>query len=101
MKSFSEIYAVDENKLFYAPHEIERGAEQWRGEDSNSIVFIGSVYSPNNAALDRIQEIAAKNPKFTFEIIGSAKPTNGAKMRNMVFHGVHKTISFHRHRRFR
>ena len=88
MKSFSEIYGVDEKKLFYAPHEIDKGAIQWRGEESNSIVFIGSVYSPNNAALDRIQDMASKNPKFTFEIIGSAKPTKGSKMKNMVFHGV-------------
>ena len=50
MKSFIEIYGVDEKKLFYAPLEIDKGATQWRGEDSNSIVFIGSVYSPNNAA---------------------------------------------------
>ena len=88
MKSFSEIYGVDQNKLFYAPHEIEKGTAQWRGEDSNSIVFIGSVYSPNNAALDRIREMASKNPKFTFEIIGSAKPTKGTRLKNMVFHGV-------------
>ena len=88
MKSFSEIYGVDEKKLFYAPHEIDKGAMQWRGENSNSIVFIGSVYSPNNAALNRIQDMASKNPQFTFEIIGSAKPTKGSKMKNMVFHGV-------------
>ena len=88
MKSFSEIYGVDEKKLFYAPHEIDKDGTQWRGENSNSIVFIGSVYSANNSALDRIQDMASKNPKFTFEIIGSAKPTRGSKMKNMVFHGV-------------
>ena len=51
-------------------------------------MFIGSVYSANNSALDRIQDMASKNPEFTFEIIGSAKPTKGSKMKNMVFHGV-------------
>ena len=88
MKSFIEIYGVDEKKLVYAPHEIDKGGSQWRGEDSNSIVFIGSVYSANNSALDRIQDMASKNPQFTFELIGSAKPTKGFKMKNMVFHGV-------------
>ena len=88
IKSFIEIYNVDEKKLFYAPHEIDKDGTQWRGENSNSIVFIGSVYSANNSALDRIQDMASKNPEFTFEIIGSAKPTKGSKMKNMVFHGV-------------
>ena len=88
MKSFIEIYGVDEKKLVYAPHEIDKGGSQWRGEDSNSIVFIGSVYSANNSALDRIQDLASTNPEFTFELIGSAKPTRGSKMKNMVFHGV-------------
>ncbi|MHB1807491.1 MAG: glycosyltransferase [Thermoplasmataceae archaeon] len=88
IKSFIEIYDVDEKKLFYAPHEIDKDGTQWRGENSNSIVFIGSVYSANNSALDRIQDMASKNPEFTFEIIGSAKPTKGSKMKNMVFHGV-------------
>ena len=88
IKSFIEIYEVDEKKLVYAPHEIDKGGSQWRGEDSNSIVFIGSVYSANNSALNRIQDMASKNPEFTFEIIGSAKPTKGSKIKNMVFHGV-------------
>jgi len=88
MKSFIEIYGVDEKKLFYVPLETDKSPIPWQGEDSKSIVFIGSVYASNNYALDRIQEIASKNPEFIFEIIGSAKPTRGSKLKNMVFHGV-------------
>jgi len=88
MKSFIDVYGVDEKKLFYVPHETDKSPIPWQGEDSKSIVFIGSVYASNNYALDRIQEIASKNPEFIFEIIGSAKPTRGSKLKNMVFHGV-------------
>jgi len=88
MKSFIEIYGVDEKKLFYVPLETDKSPIPWQGEDSKSIVFIGSVYASNNYALDRIQEIASKNPEFIFEIIGSARPTRGSKLKNMVFHGV-------------
>jgi len=88
MKSFIDVYGVDEKKLFYVPHETDKSPIPWQGEDSKSIVFIGSVYASNNYALDRIQEIASKNPEFIFEIIGSARPTRGSKLKNMVFNGV-------------
>lgn len=88
IKNFIEIYAVDENKLYYVPHEIRAEQGEWRGNDSNSIVFIGSAYAPNYAALKRIEEIAYRYKEFRFEIIGSVKPARGSKMKNIVYHGV-------------
>ena len=88
IRNFIDIYGVDPKKLYLVPHKIVSQSGKWNGYNKNAIVFIGSVYSPNNAALDRIQEIASKNPEFTFEIIGSAKPTKGSRLKNLFLHGV-------------
>lgn len=88
MNSFVEIYHVDEKKLYFAPHLINVAYAEWKGSDSNGIVFIGSVYSPNNSALDRIYDLAQKYPKYKFEIIGSVRSTRGKKPKNLVYHGT-------------
>ena len=88
IEKFIELYEVNKGKIFFAPHEITLSTNEWKGQDSNSIVFIGSVYSPNNIALNHIVKLANQYPQFTFEIIGSAKPKNGSKLRNLVYHGI-------------
>lgn len=88
IEKFIELYEVNKEKIFFAPHEINLSTTEWKGEDSKSIVFIGSVYSPNNTALNHIVKLANQYPQFTFEIIGSAKPTKSSKLKNLVYHGV-------------
>jgi hypothetical protein len=86
--NFVEIYGTELSKFRHAPLGISVPRKQWEGKLSNSIVFIGSLYSPNNDALNRIIELADHYPAFTFEIIGSVRPTKGSKLKNIVYHGV-------------
>ena len=88
MKNFIDIYHVEENKLYFAPHLIDISSALWKGSDSNRIVFIGSVYSPNNSALDRIYDLAQKYPKYKFEIIGSVRSSRRHKPKNLIYHGT-------------
>ncbi|WMT44455.1 MAG: glycosyltransferase [Cuniculiplasma divulgatum] len=88
MKSFIDIYHVEEKKLYFTPHLIDIASAGWKGSDSNCIVFIGSVYSPNNSALDRIYDLAQKYPKYKFEIIGSVRSTRRHKPKNLIYHGT-------------
>ncbi len=86
--NFVEIYGTELSKFRHAPLGILVPSKQWKGKQSNSIVFIGSLYSPNNDALSKIIELAQEYPQFTFEIIGSVRPTKGSKLKNIVYHGV-------------
>ena len=88
MKSFVDIYNVDKEKLYFAPHIVDATSSAWSGQNSNSILFIGSVYGPNNSALDRIYELSQKYPQYSFEIIGSVRSATGRKPKNLVYHGT-------------
>ena len=50
-KIFRETFDVSEFKLHFAPHVLRASEVRWTGNRSNHIVFIGSIYSPNNSAL--------------------------------------------------
>ena len=87
-EKFKEIYGVNDRNIFFAPHSLSYSSMKWKGDESKHIVFIGSLYSMNNYALDKIEEMAASLKDFTFDIIGSAKPSKRPKTGNIVFHGV-------------
>ena len=88
IEKFKQIYSINEEKIYFAPHEINISKIEWLGETSNHIVFIGSIYSPNNSALNHIVELALQYPQFVFDVIGSAKPSKGSKLKNIIYHGV-------------
>ena len=88
IQSFQDIYNVDISKLYYVPHLVNPAPTQWKGSNSNSILFIGSIYSPNNTALDQIYELASKLPQYRFEIIGSARSSKRNKLGNVILHGI-------------
>lgn len=85
---FTNIYGVKDDKIFYAPHVIKKYVGEWKGLNSRSIVFIGSRFGPNDAALSRIYDIAKGLPEFNFEIIGSSRNTNKIRLKNVIHHGV-------------
>ena len=85
---FKQVYKISADKIYFAPHEINLSKIEWLGGTSNHIVFIGSIYSPNNIAVNQIVELAHQYPQFIFDIIGSAKPSKGSKLKNIIYHGV-------------
>lgn len=85
---FKNLYGVADEKIYFMPHELQFNKTDWNGENSNRIVFIGSLYTINNSALDKISETASRLPQFSFEIIGSVRPTRGLKLKNVVYHGI-------------
>ena len=88
IEKFKEVYSINTEKIQFVPHEMNLSKIEWTGVASKNIVFIGSIYSANNSALNQIVELAHQYPQFTFEIIGSAKPTIGSKLKNIIYHGV-------------
>ena len=88
IEKFKQVYKISADKIYFAPHEINLSKIEWLGETSNHIVFIGSIYSPNNTAVNHIVELAHQYPQFIFDIIGSAKPSKGSKLKNIIYHGV-------------
>lgn len=88
IEQFKQIYGINLEKIYFLPLEMGQSKIEWSGETSKNIVFIGSIYSPNNKALNHIVELANQYPQFTFEIIGSVKPTKKSKLKNLIYHGV-------------
>ena len=88
IEKFNEVYGINKEKIYFVPHDINLSTIKWGGQNSKNIVFIGSIYSANNEALTHIVEIAHQHPQFTFEIIGSARPTKGTRLKNMIYNGV-------------
>lgn len=87
-KTFRETYNVSESKLYFSPHVLHVSEVEWKGSQSNHIVFIGSIYSPNNSALVEIYNLAKMFPEYTFDIIGSAKSSRRLKLKNIIHHGI-------------
>lgn len=85
---FREIYDFDESKLYFAPHVLNIQQVPWNGLNSNHVVFIGSIYGPNNQALLKILELAEKFPQLIFDVIGSVRVKNIKKTSNLVLHGT-------------
>jgi glycosyltransferase involved in cell wall biosynthesis len=57
--------------IFLATHILGNRIFHWDGENSRSIVFIGSIYRPNIDAVNFILSIARELPDFKFNIIGN------------------------------
>lgn len=87
-KIFRETYDVNESKLYFAPHVMHVSEVRWTGNQSNHIVFIGSIYIPNNSALVEIYKLAKMFPEYTFDIMGSAKSSRRLKLKNVIHHGI-------------
>ncbi len=87
-KIFRETYNVSESKLYFAPHIMHVSEIRWTGNQSNHIVFIGSIYSPNNSALVEIYRLAKMFPEYTFDVMGSAKSSRRIKLKNIIHHGI-------------
>lgn len=66
-----ERYGVKKEKVVCVPEGFENPLHQWKGFNSNEIVFIGSAYLPNVEAAKFILKMAPNLPQFQFKIIGS------------------------------
>lgn len=88
MKNLVDIYHVNNEKLCFAPHLVDTTSLAWNGQNSTSIVFIGSIYGPNNSALDKVYELAQKYPQYNFEVIGSVRSAKRRKPKNLIIHGT-------------
>ncbi len=86
IKEFNRIYNIDENKAYYVPY-INKKQYEWHGIDSNTIVFIGSMYYENLRAVDFIKNMATKLPNINFYIIGNIRNFFNKKIRNVIFTG--------------
>lgn len=85
---FREIYDFDESKLYFAPHVLNIQQIPWNGLNSNHVLFIGSIYGPNNEAMLKIVELAKIFPELIFDVIGSVKVKKIKKTSNLVLHGT-------------
>ncbi len=89
LNDFIEIYSTPRQKLFLAPHFQINVGKTWNGPGSDSVVFIGSVYSPNIDAVNSIKRMAIKIPEIKFYILGNFPfPYRRDSPQNVIFTGI-------------
>jgi glycosyltransferase involved in cell wall biosynthesis len=85
---FKDIYDLDQSKFYFAPHIINIPQISWKGFESNHVVFIGSIYGPNNEAILKILDLAKIFPQLIFDVIGNVRVTKLKKTSNLILHGT-------------
>ena len=89
LNDFLKIYSVQREKLFLVPHFQINVGKTWNGSESDSVVFIGSVYSPNIDAVNSIKKMAIKIPEVKFYILGNFPfPFRRDSPKNVIFTGI-------------
>jgi glycosyltransferase involved in cell wall biosynthesis len=87
MKYFNEKFNCKNSCL--VTHILENKTYEWKGEESNHIIFIGSIYQPNVEAVEFIISMAVEFPDFQFDIVGNINKHGFAHTpKNVVFHGL-------------
>lgn len=82
-------YSVDGSKIHLLPLLADEKPYRWHGQNSNSIVFIGSMYEPNIRAMAQIEKFAKTLPDIEFHIIGSVcENFRKSRSENVICHGV-------------
>ncbi|MGC8691675.1 MAG: glycosyltransferase [Thermoplasmata archaeon] len=77
------------NNVIVLRHIMDLPEYSWEGYNSRDIVFIGSIYSENIKALEKIGEFAENLKNFNFHIIGNLNRYPGrVKRKNIIYHGL-------------
>ena len=89
LNDFMQIYSVPRQKLFLVPHFQINVGKTWNGSRSDSVAFIGSVYSANIDAVNSIKRMAVKIPEIKFYILGNFPfPFRRDSPKNVIFTGI-------------